>query len=98
MRKSSPRSGHAKLPIAILTFPGKTPVSHYMQFIHYVVGGLGYLRKMNFVTQPGVELYKAIAAEIFQAGNQGELFAELKPPDPKTFRRATETSRFQASN
>ncbi len=31
-----------------------------MQFIHYAVFGLGYLRRMNFVTQPSVELYKAI--------------------------------------
>ncbi len=76
---------HAKLPIAVLTFPGKTPLSRYMQFIHYVVGGLGFLRKMNFVTQPGVELYKAIAAEIFAAGNQAELFSALARPDPKLF-------------
>ena len=76
---------HAKLPIAVLTFPNKTVLSKYMQFIHYVVGGLGYLRKMNFVTQPGVELYKAIAAEIFQTGNQAELLSTLTPPDPKRF-------------
>jgi glucose-6-phosphate isomerase len=74
---------HAKLPVAIVTFPGKTPVSKYMQFVHYVVGGLGYLRKMNFVTQPGVELYKAIAAEIFAAGNQAELLSHLSRPEPK---------------
>jgi glucose-6-phosphate isomerase len=76
---------HAKLPIAVLTFPGKTVISRYMQFIHYVVGGLGYLRKMNFVTQPGVELYKAIAAEIFQAANQSVLLSQLTRPDPKKF-------------
>jgi glucose-6-phosphate isomerase len=76
---------HAKLPIAVLTFPSKTVISKYMQFMHYVVGGLGYLRKMNFVTQPGVELYKAIAAEIFAAGNQAELLSELTRPDPKKF-------------
>ena len=32
--------------------------------IHHMVFGLAYLRDMNFVTQPGVELYKSIAAEI----------------------------------
>jgi hypothetical protein len=32
-----------------------------MQFMHYVVFGLAWLRKMNFVTQPSVELYKSIA-------------------------------------
>jgi hypothetical protein len=31
-----------------------------MQFVHYTVFGLGYLQRMNFVTQPGVELYKHI--------------------------------------
>ncbi len=76
---------HAKLPVAILTFPGKTAISKYMQLVHYVVGGLGYLRKMNFVTQPGVELYKAIAAEIFAAGNQAELLSHLSRPEPKLF-------------
>ena len=43
-----------------------------MQFIHYAVFGVGWLRKMNFVTQPGVELYKAITnrlhAEAREAG------------------------------
>jgi len=38
----------------------------YMQLIHYVVFALGYLRNMNFVTQPGVELYKKIANDIHQ--------------------------------
>ena len=55
----------AKYPLAMLTFSGKAPLSKYMQFMHYVVFALGYLRKMNFVTQPAVELYKAIAGEIF---------------------------------
>lgn len=51
------RSGY---PTAVLTLPKGTPLSRAMQFLHYVVFGLGYLRDMNFVTQPGVELYKAI--------------------------------------
>jgi glucose-6-phosphate isomerase len=76
---------HAKLPVAVLTFPGRTVLSKYMQFMHYVVGGLGYLRKMNFVTQPGVELYKSIASEIFGAKNQAELFSALTCPNPKAF-------------
>lgn len=56
------RSAH--YPIAILTIPARAPLSHYMQLIHYAVFGLGFLRNMNFVTQPAVELYKSIAAEI----------------------------------
>ena len=58
----------AGYPIAILTFARKAQLSAYMQFIHYVVFALGYLRKMNFVTQPSVELYKSIAADIYARG------------------------------
>jgi hypothetical protein len=47
-------------PVALLTVPARASLSRYMQFIHYAVFGLAWLRKMNFVTQPGVELYKAI--------------------------------------
>jgi hypothetical protein len=50
----------AGYPVAILTLDSKTVLSRYLQFIHYVVFGLGNLRGMNFVTQPSVELYKAI--------------------------------------
>jgi glucose-6-phosphate isomerase len=58
------RSGY---PLAIVTFPRETLLSHYMQFIHYVVCGLAWLRDMNFVTQPGVELYKTITNRIASA-------------------------------
>lgn len=83
----------AGYPIAFLTFPGAAPLSHYMQFMHYVVGGLGYLRRMNFVTQPSVELYKSIASEIFeeakQAGGTANTGAwkSLAAPDPKALAR-----------
>jgi glucose-6-phosphate isomerase len=50
----------AGYPVGILTLDSKTVLSRYLQFIHYVVFGLGNLRGMNFVTQPSVELYKAI--------------------------------------
>lgn len=55
----------AGYPLAALTLPRGTLLSAYMQFIHYTVFGVAYLREMNFVTQPGVELYKAITAEIY---------------------------------
>jgi len=58
------RSGY---PLAIVAFPRETPLSHYMQFIHYVVFGVAWLRDMNFVTQPGVELYKTITNRISSA-------------------------------
>jgi glucose-6-phosphate isomerase len=47
-------------PVAVLTLPRGTVLARYMQFVHYVVFGIAYLRDMNFVTQPSVELYKAI--------------------------------------
>jgi glucose-6-phosphate isomerase len=55
------RTGYAG---AVLTFGARERLSTYMQFIHYVVFGLGYLRNMNFVTQPSVELYKAITNQL----------------------------------
>jgi hypothetical protein len=41
-----------------------------MQFIHYVVFGVAYLRRMNFVTQPSVELYKSIANALHTEAQQ----------------------------
>ncbi len=49
---------------AVIDIRGEQPIARYMQFIHYVVFGLGCLRRMNFVTQPGVELYKDYARKI----------------------------------
>jgi glucose-6-phosphate isomerase len=62
----------AGYPLAVLTVPAGTVLSRYMQFMHYVVFGLGYLRNMNFVTQPSVELYKSIANRLHtEAGQAG---------------------------
>ncbi len=55
----------AGYPLATLTLPRSTVLSRYMQFIHYAVFGLAWLRDTNFVTQPGVELYKAIANRLY---------------------------------
>ncbi|HBY60694.1 MAG TPA: hypothetical protein DEH78_12785 [Solibacterales bacterium] len=60
----------AGYPIATLTLPKDSPLSRYMQFIHYAVFGIGYLRGMNFVTQPGVELYKSITNKLFEEAQQ----------------------------
>ena len=56
----------AGYPIAVLSLEADAPLSRYMQIIHYAVFGLGWLREMNFVTQPGVELYKAITNPLHQ--------------------------------
>jgi glucose-6-phosphate isomerase len=53
----------AGYPVAVLTL-AKAELSAYMQFIHYAVFGIGYLQNMNFVTQPSVELYKAITNRV----------------------------------
>jgi hypothetical protein len=59
-----------------------------MQFIHYAVFGLAWLRKINFVTQPNVELYKSITnrlhAEAERAGGIGRI---------KEWRRTEESPR-----
>jgi glucose-6-phosphate isomerase len=54
----------AGYPVAVLTLESKAILSQYLQFVHYVVFGLGHLRNMNFVTQPGVELYKTITNRV----------------------------------
>lgn len=57
-----------KYPLASVAFEKDALLSRYMQFIHYTVFGLGYLRRMNFVTQPAVELYKSITNPLYQNG------------------------------
>lgn len=56
----------AGYPVAVVTLPRETPLSSYMQFIHYAVFGVAWLRRMNFVTQPSVELYKSITNRLHQ--------------------------------
>ena len=73
-RKGEPGLDKAKLaalrragyPVAHLTLDAGAPLSAYMQFIHYAVFGLAWLRQMNFVTQPSVELYKAITNPLYE--------------------------------
>jgi len=55
----------AGYPVAALTLPKGASLSRYMQFVHYVVFGLAWLRKINFVTQPNVELYKTITNKLY---------------------------------
>jgi len=59
----------AGYPVAVLTL-SKPELSAYMQFVHYAVFGIGYLQKMNFVTQPSVELYKAITNRLYAESQQ----------------------------
>jgi glucose-6-phosphate isomerase len=56
----------AGYPVAVVTLERDAPLSRYMQFMHYAVFGMGWLRRMNFVTQPSVELYKTITNELYQ--------------------------------
>jgi glucose-6-phosphate isomerase len=56
----------AGYPVAHLVLPAGVALSAYMQFIHNAVFALGWLRQMNFVTQPSVELYKAITNPLYE--------------------------------
>jgi glucose-6-phosphate isomerase len=70
----------AGYPVAVVTLDRGTPVSAYMQWIHYAVFGAGYLRNMNFVTQPSVELYKAITQRIAKPAAKKAAWQRLKDP------------------
>lgn len=73
-RQGEPALGRAKLallkragyPVAVVTLGRSAPLSHYLQFVHYAVFGVAWLRGMNFVTQPSVELYKSITNRLHQ--------------------------------
>jgi len=69
------RSGY---PAALLTLEKGAPLSRYMQFVHYVVFGMAWLRKINFVTQPNVELYKAITNKLFAEAERAGGIAKSK--------------------
>ena len=71
------RSGY---PVATVTLDKNANLSGYMQFMHYVVFGLGYLRQMNFITQPSVELYKAITSRVHADESQADWKAMLASP------------------
>ncbi len=68
----------AGYPLATLTLPPSTPLSSYMQFIHYCVFGLAWLRNVNFVTQPNVELYKSIASRLHTEARRAGGIAKVK--------------------
>jgi glucose-6-phosphate isomerase len=61
------KAGHA---FATLSLDAARPLSSYQQFVHYTVFALAYLRNMNFVTQPSVELYKSITNRLFAEGEK----------------------------
>jgi len=52
--------------IASVTFDRGACLSRYMQFIHYTVFGVAWLRGMNFVMPPNLELCKSLASRIFE--------------------------------
>jgi glucose-6-phosphate isomerase len=84
--KNAQQSGAEKLallrragyPVASLTLPNDTPLSRYMQFVHYMVFGLAWLREINFVTQPNVELYKAITNKLYGESEKAGGIAKTK--------------------
>ena len=70
---------HAGYPVATLTTPARCELSQYMQFIHYAVFGIAYLRDMNFVTQPSVELYKSITNQLHASAEKLGGIEKTKP-------------------
>jgi len=53
-------------PLASLAFAPGASLSQYLQFIHYVVFALGWLRETNFVTQPGVDECTSLTNSLYQ--------------------------------
>jgi glucose-6-phosphate isomerase len=84
------RSGY---PLAHLVMDGIAPLSAYMQFIHYAVFGMAWLRRMNFVTQPSVELYKAIAQPIYEHGRV--LGGTERTPEWQALKRAIRQAKWR---
>ncbi len=68
----------AGYPVAALMVPKDASLSRYMQFVHYAVFGLAWLRKINFVTQPNVELYKTITNKLFAESERAGGIAKTK--------------------
>ncbi len=70
------RSGY---PVAALAVPAATPLSRYMQLVHYIVFGLAWLRKMNFVTQTrDAELHKSVTNRLHAEAQRGGGLAKTK--------------------
>lgn len=84
---------HAGYPVASLTLPARCPLSRYMQFIHYTVAGIAYLRDMNFVTQPSVELYKSITNSLHASAQK--LGGIDKTKDWQQMRNSTKQARWR---
>lgn len=63
------RSGY---PVACVTFPRGSQLSSFMQFVHWTVFALAYLRDASLVCRCGKGLYRDYAERIFaQAAEQG---------------------------
>ena len=84
---------HAGYPVATLSLPRDATHSRYMQFIHYVVCGIAYLRDMNFVTQPSVELYKSITNQLHASAQK--LGGIEKTKDWRDMRGSVQQSRWR---
>jgi glucose-6-phosphate isomerase len=67
----------AGYPVAVLTL-ARPQLSRYMQFVHHVVFGIAWQQKMNFVTQPSVELYKSITNRLHAEGEKAGGIIETK--------------------
>ncbi len=78
-KEKLPLLRRAGYPAALLALEKGASLSRYMQFVHYVVFGLAWLRKINFVTQPNVELYKTITNKLFAEAERAGGISKSKP-------------------
>jgi hypothetical protein len=60
----------AGYPVAVLTLPRGALLSRYIQFIHYGVFGMAWLRGANFVARPAADLHESIASRIFSEATE----------------------------
>jgi len=69
----------AGYPAAVVDLRARPALPFYMQWLHYAVFALGWLRQMNFVTQPSVELYKQITGRLYAQAKRAGAVEDTAP-------------------
>jgi hypothetical protein len=79
-------------PLANLTFDRGASLAHYMQFVHYTVFGLAWLRGMNFVTPTNLDLCRTLANRMYEKAKRASGIE--KTSDWNQFRNGTSQRRW----
>ncbi len=84
----------AGYPVAVVQLAADAPLSAWMQFVHYAVFGLAWLRGENFAVRPAAGLCSAIAESIYQ----NSLFqgGVERTPDWQRFRDSIRVVKWRA--